>query len=151
MSALCISQVPVFLASLRPRNTYRKTKDRQGYQNKRSPSIRVSHSLSGFVIVILGALICVFANAEITSTLQSNTPEGGVGSDQRELAAAATLSFAYTGAVQTWCYFTFLCAILKIHFVPFSEWKFQFNIYQSWIITFHHLSSILTFVTIIHI
>ena len=130
MSTLYISQVLVFLTSLHPRNTYIKTKDRQGYQ--RSPSIRVSNSLSGFVIVILSALICVFANAEITSTLQSNTPEGGVGSDQRELAATGTYSFAYTGAVQTWYWFAFLCTILAAHFVPLLRWMFPFNIYLSW-------------------
>ena len=123
-----IPQVLVFLASLRPRKTYLKKKNRLEYQ--RSPSIRVVHSLSRTVAIIAGAMICLLANANITSTLRSNEPEVEIGSDRRELAAAATYSFAYTGAVQTWCYFTFLCAILKVHFVLFSEWKFQFNIYQ---------------------
>ena len=95
-----ISSVLVFFASLRLENNYLEKKDRHQYQ--RSPSICVAHNLSRLVIVIIGAVICLSANAGITSTLRSNWPEGEIRSDQRELAATATYSFAYTGAVQTW-------------------------------------------------
>jgi hypothetical protein len=102
MSALVyISQVLLFPASLQPRNTYLKKKDQNEHQ--RSPTIRVAHSLSRSATFIFGAIICLLANAEITSTLRPNEPEVEVGSDQRELAAATIYSFAYTGAVQTWC------------------------------------------------
>ena len=95
-----ISSVLVFFASLRLENNYLEKKDRHQYQ--RSPSICVAHNLSRLVIVIIGAVICLSANAGITSTLRSNWPEGEVRSEQRELGATATYSFAYTGAVQTW-------------------------------------------------
>ena len=97
---MCISQKLLFLGSLRPENTYLRKKDR--HESVRSPSIRVAHSLSRFVTVIFGAMICLLANAEITSTLRPKEQVVEVGGDRRELAATATYSFAYTNAVQTW-------------------------------------------------
>lgn len=72
------------------------------------------------IIIIFGALVCLLANIEVASALQSNWPEGGVRNDRRELAADGTYSFAYTGAFQTWYWFIFLFVIYALHFVSVS-------------------------------
>ena len=100
--------VLAFLASLLPRNAYLMM-DRQDSQ--RLPLVRKASKLSRFIILIFCAIICLTANAETTSSLQSSEPISGVRNGRRELVASSSYSFTCTGAVETWYYFTFLCPL----------------------------------------
>jgi hypothetical protein len=69
--------------------------------------MRAFSNLTRFFITILGSMVCILANTEITTVLPWNELDGGRQNNRRELTTAGVYSFTYTGNVQTWYYPTF--------------------------------------------
>ena len=104
MAEMCvlvgITRVLAIVASLCRLCPNLKEKEKEGQAFDRLRSRCLSKRLPRFVILIFGALLCLVADAKVASILPTDTLEDG----RRELVVSPTVSFAYTGAVQTWYY-----------------------------------------------
>jgi hypothetical protein len=74
-SAVGIPQVLAFVASVCPSSSYPKEKERQ--KHNRLPPMRAFSNLTRFFITILGSMVCILANTEITTVLPWNELDGG--------------------------------------------------------------------------